>query len=95
MADLAVDGDLAYLATRQNGMRIVAVANPSHTREIGAFESDGILSDADLSSIAVSYPYAFLATAGSSDFDSRGVDGRVIVLDVKDPGAPVLVATLP
>lgn len=81
--DLAVDGDLAYLARGTDGLRIVDVTDPAHPRERGAFvAADDYWNDVEV------------LTVGGRRY-AIGASNLTRVVDVTDPDAPVLVAEIP
>ncbi len=81
--DLAVVGDVAYLARGTDGLRIVDVTDPAHPRERGAF----VVADDYWNDVEV-------LTVGGRRY-AIGASTVTHVVDVTDPDAPALVAELP
>jgi parallel beta-helix repeat protein len=71
--DVAVSGNLAYVAAGGAGLRIVDVSNPSHPTEIGAWDSRGYAEG--------------VAVAGNVAFLADGPYGLRLV-DVSNPAQP-------
>ena len=77
--DMALDGDLAYLALgKGKGLHILNVSTPSDIQFLGAAEGDDLFA---------------VAASGSYVYAGRGFDG-LIVYDITDWGNPRVVATL-
>ncbi len=74
--DVALAGELAYIADYDQGLRIVSLADPTAPVEVGAYDSPGYTTD-----IWLHLPYAFLS-------DGAGSNGGVRIVDVSNPAAP-------
>ncbi len=71
--DVAVSGDLAYVAQSEGGLKIVDVSNPRAPVLVGAYDQDIL----KVMSVAVVGNYAYL-----------GDHGRLLTVDVSDPRNP-------
>jgi hypothetical protein len=80
VADIALDGDYAYLATA-DGLTVIEVANPAAMAETGSFVFDRL--PAPLRGVAVRGSFAFVA-AGEAGLQ---------VVELADPTHPRVVAT--
>jgi len=78
--DIALDGNLAFVCNRLEGLRILDIADPTDMHEIGAWPTE-----TSCGSIALSGALAYI---GDWEVGIR-------VLDVSDPSAPALVGTAP
>jgi hypothetical protein len=77
--DIAVQGDYAYLACRDDGLRIVNVSN--------------LDSPADVGQLSLSYAYAIALSGHYAFVGCCSTDG-IAVVDVSDPANPVLATTI-
>jgi len=75
------EGDLLVVAAEVRGLRLVDVADPSHPVELGFSDAPIIATDVD-----VEDGFAYAVGYGGNGF---------VVVDVNDPTAPAVVATLP
>ena len=71
-AEVAIEGNLAYVASWDAGMRIIDISNPSALSEAGSIETPGKAYD-----VAVSGDYAYVA-----DYT-----GGLRIIDISDTGA--------
>ena len=73
-----VEGDLAYVADGQDGLRIIDISNPEEPEEVGALDTDGT---------------AFsVQVAGDLTYIADGQNGLVIV-NIADPTDPQVVGS--
>jgi hypothetical protein len=83
VADVAVQGDYAYLACLEDGLRIVNISNLNSPFDVGHLSSVyGVC-------VAVSGNYAYIG--GTRTNEAAGIK----VVDISDPANPVLAATIP
>jgi len=76
---LAVEGNYAYMADYNKGLRIVDISHPLTPAEVGSFDTRGKACD-----VTVQNPYAFIA-----DYDSG-----LCIVNVADPANPAFVAQI-
>jgi hypothetical protein len=80
-----VVGELAYVAARNSGLRVIDVSNPAFPMELGAFDKQG-----SAYGVAVMDVLAYVADGGSGlsiiDFGPEYVSAITIDLDIK-PGS--------
>jgi len=74
IGNTTVSGNLAYVATGADGLRIIDVSDPTNPTEVGFLVTGGWVSD-----VAVSEKYAYLAVYGEG----------LRIIDVSDPTNPI------
>lgn len=90
--DVAVYGDYAYLASRDENtaLYIVNITNPASPTLVSSFTLPGF--DEAAKTVAVRYPYVYL---GTYDEGGSGINDREFwVINVSNPGAPTLTTSL-
>jgi hypothetical protein len=80
--DVAVDGALAFVAAGAAGLRVIDISDPHEPAELGYLDSIGQIND-----VVVEGQYAYLACG-------LGDNPGVAIVDVADPSAPMLAATI-
>ncbi|NQT35693.1 choice-of-anchor D domain-containing protein, partial [bacterium] len=74
-----VDGDFAYVADDEAGLRIIDIYNPEDLYEVGSYDSDG-----NCSGVVVVDNYAYVADGS----------GGMLVVDLSSPQEPELLAVV-
>ncbi len=82
---LDVQDHLGYLATNENGLRVLDMADPAHPVEIGVFSSNAYQVQ-----VAVRGPIAYVAEAPKRDSETgfTGLGGGLRIIDVSNPVQP-------
>ncbi len=96
VASVYVTGDYAYVADSSSGedggLRIVDVSNPASPQQVGFYRT--ILDQDENSTIYGSMSSVFvtgnLAYVGTNDVSGFYMSGRLDVVDVSNPGSPIL-----
>ena len=77
--DIAVQGDYAYLACENDGLRIINIAEPNSFHDVARLDYDYALK------VAVSGNYAYLAT----------ISNDIHIIDISNPASPQEVGLIP
>jgi hypothetical protein len=70
---VAVQGDYAYVAAGETGLRVISIADPTHPVEVGLYDTPATAED-----LAVAGPYAYVAATFAG----------LRIIDVADPAHP-------
>lgn len=79
VSDIAVIGNLAYVAAGEGGLRIIEVNDPVKPNEVGFFETGSFATD-----VAISGNYAYVTTQ----------DNGLRLIDISNPSSPTEVGFL-
>lgn len=79
VASIAVSGDYAYVANRQNGLRVIDISAPGSPTEVGYYVTPG-----SAHRVTVEGAYAYVLTS----------EATLRVIDITTPPSPVEVGTL-
>jgi len=90
--DVALDGNLAYVATTRT-LHVFDVADPAQPRPVGSLDPENWDAIGPANRLAVASGYAYLATGISAQFPGGCIPffGRLLVIDVWTPERPVVV----
>ena len=81
VADIAMDGNYAYVTNRSDGgLRVVDVGDPANPVEIGSYEMSG-----KAVSVVISSSTAYVV---ENNYNGMSYDSRLRVVDVSDPAYP-------
>ncbi|NQU06251.1 MAG: DUF1573 domain-containing protein [Calditrichaeota bacterium] len=84
--DIVVQGDYAYFGTSDGGLQILDASNPENPLLAGSLMTEGVYG------LCLTEEIAYTVGYDSDDYEQR--DGYFAIIDITDPGSPLLHSTM-